>query len=185
MGEDLPPIRFEPLCDSHNCSGFRCTNREINKWVEKKASKEHKPGVLHVTCALPEGQQRPIGVYAVSTVAEETRNLPGHAYRTFRAGKHFPALHLVWLATDHLFEDRGLGKIMVGQVIRQFATIGAQIGIPHLILTPAEEAREKLVNFYGKLGFELYNDGESMHLSIDKAIDAISKAANRLGVQAT
>jgi len=138
---------------------------------------------MHVTCALPEGEVRPIGVYALSTVAEEVSNLPGR-YRLFRSGGHFPALHLVWLATDHGFENKGLGKIMVGKVIRQFAQIGAEIGIPHLILTPAAEDKDKLVTFYSSLGFQPYNDGESMHLGIDDAIDAVIKAQEQYAAQA-
>jgi hypothetical protein len=141
----LPAIQFEPLSDGHDCSGFRCSNNEINQWVARKARKEHTPGVMHVTCAIPRGEGRPIGVYALSTVAEEISNLPGKNYRLFRSGKHFPAMHLVWLATDMGFEDRGLGKTMVGRVIRQFAELGTQMGIPHLILTPANQDKIKLV----------------------------------------
>ena len=132
---------------------------------------------MHVTCAIPNGENRPIGVFAVSTVAEEVANLPGRNYRLFRSGKHFPAMHLVWLATDHGFVDRTLGSLMVGQVIRLFARVGAEIGIPHLILTPATQDKERLIRFYNDLGFQLYNDGESMHLSIDDAIDAVKKAS--------
>jgi ribosomal protein S18 acetylase RimI-like enzyme len=159
-----------------DCGGFKCTNHEINKWVAKKALQEHAPGVMHVTCATPKDENRPIGIYAISTVAEEMANLPGRRYRRFRAGNHFPAMHLVWLATDHGFEDRGLGKLMVGQVIRQFADIGARIGIPHLILTPAAQDKDKLLAFYERLGFIPYADGESMHLSIEDALDAVEKA---------
>lgn len=169
-------MRFAPLTGEFNCDGFKCANREINKWVWRKAKLDHTPGVMNVTCAMPDGEDRPIGIYATSTVAEEVANLPGKNYRLFRSGKHFPAMHLVWLATDEGFEDQGLGKIMVGRVIRDFAEIGTRIGIPHLILTPAQEAKEKLIDFYGKLGFQPYNDGESMHLSIESAIDALEKA---------
>lgn len=164
------------LSDDHNRSGFQCTNREITDWVRRKAHIEHRPGLMNVTCAIPEGGKRPIGIYALSTVAEEVSNLPGWQYRPFRSGKHFPAMHLVWLATDIGFIDRGLGKVMVGQVIRIFAEIGARVGIPHLVLTPAVEDKEKLAKFYGDLGFQPYKDEESMYLHIEDAIDAVEKA---------
>lgn len=176
MGAELPPIRFVTLSEEHDCAGFDCNNNEINQWVRRKAIKEHQPGVLNVTCAIPEGKLRPIGIFALSTVAEEVGNLPGFKYRIFRSGLHFPAMHLVWLATDKGFADRGLGKLMAGHVIRIFADVGTQIGIPHLILTPAEQDREKLVQFYSDLGFKCYKDGDSMFLSIDDARDAIAKA---------
>lgn len=176
MGEPLPPVRFVSLSQEHNCSGFTCANREITDWVRKRAMTDHAPGVMHVTCALPEDEARPIGIYAISTVAEEVRNLPGRRYLQFRGGKHFPALHLVWLATDRYFEGRGLGKLMMGEVIREFAGIGDRAGIPHLVLTPADQDKEKLEAFYSRLGFEPYKDGESMYLSIEKALDAFNPA---------
>lgn len=175
QGGPLPVVRFEPLCGDHNCAGFKCSNQEINSWVVRRAAKDHAPGLMHVTCALPEDGNRPIGIYALSTVAEEIRNLPGRRYRMFRAGEHFPAMHLVWLATDQAFEDRGLGTMMVGRIIREFADIGARAGIPHLILTPAAQEREKLIRFYQNMGFTAYKDNESMYLSIEDAIDGVRK----------
>ncbi len=139
-----------------------------------KAHKAHNDGAVRVTCAIPDGSARPIGIYALATVAEEVRNLPG-IYHSFRASNYFSALQLVWLATDKGFVDRGLGKIMVGQVILKFASIGSQIGIPHLILSPATEDKDRLTAFYEGLGFSPYKDGESMFLSLQSAQDAIQK----------
>lgn len=129
---------------------------------------------MRVTCAIPEGSVRPIGVYALATVAEEMSNLPG-VYHRFRSNKHFSALQLVWLATDRGFEGRGLGSLMVGQVIRKFAEVGNQIGLPHLIVIPANEDHERLMRFYSLLGFSAYNDEEGMFLSLQSATDAIEK----------
>lgn len=169
MGDGLPHIEFTSLIAEHDCSGFDCANKEITQWVRKKAIKDHRPGAMHVTCAIPKGGSRPIGIYALSTVAEEVANLPGQNYRLFRSGKHFPALHLVWLATDKGFANQGLGKLMVGKVITIFADIGTRVGIPHLILTPAEQDKDRLTSFYESLGFETYNDDASMFLSIETA----------------
>jgi GNAT superfamily N-acetyltransferase len=128
-----------------------------------------------VTCAVPRDSARPIGVYALATVAEDVGNLPA-IYHPFRSSNFFSALQLVWLATDKGFTGRGLGKLMVGQVIRVFADVGTKIGLPHLILVPAAEDRVRLTKFYSELGFTTYNDGESMFLSLQSAKDAIQKA---------
>lgn len=180
MGGDLPPVRFESLGAGHNCSGFACTNREITEWVRRNAHKQHNGGSVRVTCAIPENSSRPIGIYALATVAEDVRNLPG-VYHRFRATDYFSALQLVWLATDKGFTGCGLGKMMVGQVIVKFADIGSQIGIPHLILSPAEQAKDRLTKFYGDLGFVPYNDGESMFLSLQEAKDAVGKMRSAAG----
>lgn len=156
---------------------MRCRNQEIDNWFAKKALKDHDAGAVRVTCAVePSAPHRPVGYYAVATVAEEVSNIPGTNYHPFRGGTHFSAMQLVWLATDHAFTRRGIGSIMVGRVIRIFAEIGPTIGLPHLIVTPAVEDYERLVAFYGRLGFLPYKDGESMYLTLALAKDAVSKA---------
>jgi GNAT superfamily N-acetyltransferase len=172
LGDELPPLRYASLEPGHNCAGFKCTNREITQWVRKEAHKRHSDGSVRVTCAVPEGSTRPIGIYALATVAEDVSNLPG-IYHIFRASNYFSALQLVWLATDKGFTGRGLGKTLVGQVILKFVDIGSQIGLPHLIVTPAQQDKEELTDFYGELGFTPYNDGESMFLSLQAAQHAV------------
>jgi len=176
--EPLPPVRYVSLDPNHNCSGFECANREITQWVRSKAHKQHSDGSVRVTCAIPEGSTRPIGIYALATVAEDVRNLPG-IYHVFRSTNYFSALQLVWLATDKGFTGRGLGKRMVGQVILTFADVGTKIGIPHLILCPAEQNKDELTAFYQGLGFTSYNDGESMFLSLQAATHAVGEMRGR------
>ena len=171
--EPLPNYDFAPLAEGVNCGGFRCSNGEINRWFSREALRDHTRGANHVTCATVEGApNRPIGLYAISTVAEEVRNLPG-SYHRFRGGDYFSAMQLVWLATDRQFEGRGLGTLMVGQVIRLFADIGPKIRLPHLIVIPAREDHDRLSRFYAGLGFTPYKDGEAMFLSVQDAVDAV------------
>src|SRR5690242_12639086 len=120
-GGELPPLEFGPVRTSTNCRGFCCDSREIDRWFERRALKHHEGGLVTVTCAYEVGRpKRPLGFYALATVAEEVRSLPGR-YFPHRGGDHFSALHLVWLATDKGFIRRGLGELMVGRVIRTFA----------------------------------------------------------------
>ncbi|HVM22511.1 MAG TPA: hypothetical protein VM308_04305 [Sphingomicrobium sp.] len=183
-GGDLPPLEFSQLCPDTNCGGFSCSNREINKWFQRKALKQHQSGAVVVTCVHERGHpQRPLGIYALATVAEEVRSLPG-AYHRFRQADHFSALQLVWLATDRGFTRRGLGELMVGQVIRTFAAVGRQIGLPHLIVIPAEQDYERLVQFYAKLGFATYRDGEAMFLPIQSAVQAVEAEQAELAAAA-
>lgn len=162
---------------------MKCRNSEINKWFAGKAKKEHASGAVRVTCAVEKGRHdRPIGFYALATVAEEVSNLPGR-YHPFRGGDYFSALQLVWLAVDNGFEDLGLGSLMVGQVTRLFAQIGPVIGLPHLIVVPAEDDYDRLVAFYRKLGFQPYKDGEAMFLPLPFAVDALQKMQAQLAAR--
>lgn len=183
--KELPPFKFAPLCERMKRGGLTCRNAEINKWFSRDAYKQHGRGSVRVTCAVAEDKpDRPLGFFALATVAEETSNLPG-VYHPFRSGHYFSALQLVWLATDKEFESRGLGTIMVGSVIRAFATIGNTIGLPHLIVIPAKENKERLQGFYAKLGFEPYKDGEAMFLSLQAAIDTVERVRRAIQEGAT
>lgn len=176
---ELPPFVFRDLADEITCNGLKCTNAEINDWFWNQAKKEHERGSVRVTCVVErEKPHRPLGFYALATVAEEVCNLPG-AYHPFRGGEHFSALQLVWLATDSYYANLGLGKIMGGHAILRFAQIGQQIGLPHLIVVPAEQDYDKLVAFYSRLGFTPYKDGEAMFLNLEFAVDALEKARAR------
>ena len=176
----LPPVDFIELADTTNCAGFRCKNAEINSWLADKALKSHSSGSTRVTCAVERGKpHRPLGFYAVATVAEEVSNLSG-PYHPFGRGQHFSALQLVWLATDHHFEEFGLGTIMVGRVTALFAEIGPRIGLPHLIVVPHPENHERLTSFYAKHNFKPYRGGEAMYLDLPFALDAVAKARARL-----
>lgn len=169
----LPPIEFASLERQTKTSGFTCVSREINTWFRGKAHRYHRDGSVRVTCAVESGKPaRPYGFYALATVSEEVSILPG-AYHRFRSAEHFSALQLVWLATDQAFERQGLGTRMVGRVIRTFAEIGPQVGLPHLIVIPDPADHERLTRFYGKLGFTPYRDGEAMFLDLQSAVEAV------------
>lgn len=183
-GGELPPLDFGPICRTTNCRGFRCVSRDINRWLERRGFKDHEAGAVTVTCAYEPGHpNRPLGFYALATVAEEVRSLPGR-YFPYRGGDHFSALQLVWLATDNGFTRRGLGELMVGRVIRTFANVGPQIGLPHLIVIPDPEDHERLTRFYGRLGFSPYRDGESMFLPVQSAVQAVKAEEEALAAAA-
>ena len=178
--EETPSFEFVPLCGPIKRDGFRCTNPEINSWFKRRALKQHDSGLVRVTCAVdPDAPLRPLSFFALATVAEETSKLPG-VYHPFGKAAHFSALQLVWLATDEAFERRGFGTIMVGSIIRRFAEIGPEIGLPHMIVVPARENRDRLIEFYSGMGFEPYKDGEAMFLSVQAAVDTVSRVKAQL-----
>lgn len=183
-GGGLPPLEFGPIQRSTNCRGFCCVNRDINRWFCRKALKEHSDGLVTVTCVFEAGRpKRPLGFYALATVPEEVRSLPGR-YFPYRGGDHFSALQLAWLATDNGFIRRGLGELMVGRVIRTFASVGPQIGLPHLIVIPDPEDHGRLTRFYGRLGFTPYRGGESMFLPLQSAVQAVKAEEEALAAAA-
>ena len=177
-------IAFADISSKVVCRGFQCRSRDITAWFAKRALKEHEAGRARVTCAVDADRpHRPLGFYALATVAEEVRALQGR-YQPFRSNDHFSALHLTFLATDKGFEDRGIGTRMVARAIRTFAEVAPRIGLPHLIVIPDPADIERLTDFYSKLGFAPYRGGEAMFLSQQAAVEAIEHERATLAAEA-
>lgn len=148
--------------------GFSSGQRDLDRWFVRDALREHQRRTHRVTCSTLRGNPAPVAFFAVATVVEEAGNLPGFHYHPFGGG-HFPALQLTHLAVRREFQGRGIGSTLVGSVIALFAEVGAQIGLPHLILAPIDGSARR---FYKELGFAEYADGERMFLPLQLALDA-------------
>ena len=148
---------------------FRCGVAEIDKWFRATSWKDHQRRKHVVTCAIEAGGDGdPVGFYAVSTVVEEARLLPGVPYVPFFGNaNYFPCLSMVYLAVSEDRQRQGIGSAMMIKVILDFAEYGEQIGLPLLILTPLNR---DVADFYEGLGFERYKSGTGMFLPLQTAI---------------
>lgn len=163
-------ISFREHGAETNIASFRCGVQEIDTWFRSKSLKDHGNRKHIVTCAY-EGDDRakPVGFYALSTVIEEARLLPGVRYVPFFGNpNYFPCLSMVYLAVAQDRQNRGIGSTIMAKLISDFAGHGEKIGLPLLILTPVSK---KAAGFYAALGFEPYNHGVGMFLSLQTAID--------------
>lgn len=123
-----------------------------------------------VTCAQETGADidHPVGFYALSTVVEEARLLPGVPYIPFFGNpRYFPCLSMVYLAVSQDRQRQGIGSAMMIKVILDFADYGEQIVLPLLILTPLNR---DVADFYEGLGFERYKGSTGMFLPLQTAI---------------
>ena len=170
----VPALEYRYLDEAVKRAGFSCRNPEIDQWFARRALKAHREGSIVVICAHLAGQpDRPIGFYALATVAEEVARLPGLPPRhRLRSGAHFSALQLVWLGVDHRFQGQGFGIRLMAQVVRTFAAVGPQIGLPALIVMPHPENYGRLKLFYEGLDFREYVDGGTMFLPLQLALSA-------------
>jgi GNAT superfamily N-acetyltransferase len=149
---------------------FCCGISEIDTWFRTKSLRDHERRKHIVTCVHDAGlETNPVGFYALSTVIEEARLLPGISYVPFFGNSnYFPCLSLVYLAVAQDRQRQGIGSAMIIRVILDFAEYGELIGLPLLILTPINDG---VADFYGWLGFERYRRGSGMFLSLQTAID--------------
>lgn len=163
-------ISFRDHSAETDIASFRCGVREIDTWFRSKSLKDHGSRKHIVTCAY-EGDdvRKPVGFYALSTVIEEARLLQGTPYVPFFGNpNYFPCLSMVYLAVTQHRQSQGIGSTIMAKLISDFAGYGEKIGLPLLILTPVNK---KAAGFYEGLGFEPYNHGMGMFLSLQAAID--------------
>ncbi len=171
---EVSSLHFDYLDASTKRGGFRCGVSDIDNWFHRKALKAHVEGSIVVICATdPAVPARPLGFYALATVAEETRRLPSFSPKhRIRSGEYFSALQLVWLGVDLGFRGRGVGTRLMREGLRTFADVGPRIGLPALIVVLHPNNFERLTGFYRDLGFEDYADGGTMFLPLQRALQA-------------
>lgn len=172
----MPEIVYSPLDNDTSVNDFVCGDGEIDKWLRKKALKEHCAHKHIVTCAHLDDTGEFVGFYALSSVIEEANKLPSVTFFPFGGTKHFPCVQLVYLAVQNKFQrnpELRAGSTIMGQVVRSFAEVGALIGIPALILTPLSK---DVAKFYEALGFEYYDKNTRMFLPVQSAIAAVQEA---------
>jgi GNAT superfamily N-acetyltransferase len=168
---DHRPLKFSSLCSTDCIEDFSCGVAEIDKWFRNNGQKDHGKYKHIVTCVyFADDTARPVGFYALSTVAQPVVSLPIGFYNPFFGdGRHYPAMHLVYLAVAKPYQGQRIGQAMMARVIREFAVIGETIGIPVMTLTPISE---KVTSFYGLLGFKKFNRGTGMFLPFATALEA-------------
>lgn len=164
-------LTYRHIDDATVTQGFRCGERELDRFFGGSAKRAHDRGTILTTCAYMPGIAAPVGYYSVASVAEEVRHLPGHSYHLFGSGGHFPCLQLVYLAVNQPQQGQGIGTSMAGAVTELFADIGPKIGLPHLILVPIND---NVIPFYEGLGFNCYLGTARMFLPLQSALEAMS-----------
>lgn len=162
---------LHPECSRHN---FESGDNEIDEWLRKKAIRDHSAGKHIVTCARKSGDEEILGFYALSSVVENAKALPGVRFFPFETNAYFPCLQLVYLAVHKPHQGKLYGTAIMAELVRRFADIGQYIGLPALIVTPLNKDAKR---FYLRLGFEAYPKGPRLVLPLQTAVATV-KAAN-------
>ena len=174
----MPTIEYSSISDTTDTASFVCGLSEIEKWFRKSALVDHLRQKHIVTCATYEGAPDDIvGLYALSTVVEDTAKLgSGISYFPFFGDSRYcPALQIVYMAIRRDLQGSDQGTIVLGEIVKRFATIGEQIGIPALILTPSNPDAARFYKERG--GFAPYKKGAGMFLPLQSAIATLEAAA--------
>jgi hypothetical protein len=172
----LREIEYHSLTAETIRDGFSCGDAEIDKWFRNKSLSSHTTRKHLVTCAsFADEPANVIGFYALSTVVEEVSKLPGVPFFPLNTSRFFPCLQLVYMAmrTDLQRHEDSHGTAVLGEVVRTFAEIGEQIGMPAMILTPMNADASR---FYKRWGFAPYDKNTKMFLPLKTALETFAAA---------
>lgn len=170
----LPALEYKPLHGSH-VGAFSCGEHEIDRFFRKHALNEHKKFHSRVTVAFFEGTNEVAAFYALSVrlvnekvLAKEENRTWLQRYRNFN--NVFICLNLEYVAVARKHQRQGLGKVLMGRVLEEFATIAKSSSIQ---LITGRAIDRDVFEFYKQLGFQEYGTDANQPLMFLPAISVI------------
>lgn len=139
----------EPLTPGHNFAEFSCSDPGLNKWLKKKALKNHSTGISRVYVICAENTNQVIGYYCLSSGSIQRNTAPG-SYRR-NAPDSLPVVVLGRLAIDQAYAGKGLGIALLKDAIYRTQNIAIQVGVRALIV---HALNDEVKSFYTKFAFE-------------------------------
>ena len=141
---------IEPLCNTHNRSGFQCGEASLDDYLKKQAKQDVKRRISRVFVARE--RYRPsviVGYYTLSMLSIELNHLPQLLAR--RLPRHpIPAALIGRLAVSQKAQGTGVGKILLADAIKRVLSVSAEISIYTVEVDAINEGAE---HFYQQFGF--------------------------------
>src|ERR1035437_7058889 len=143
-------MQIQALTGSHDREGFDCGRPQLNDWL-KQVARQHQDKGLSKTfvAALEEDPTRICGYYALTLAELESRHLPG-AWRK-KLPRRIPGVRLGRLAVDIKHKGRGLGELLLVDVLVRARRIHDEAGGIGLFVDAVDD---RAARFYRHFGFE-------------------------------
>lgn len=174
---NVPPLEYRPLSVDPR-GAFSCDVPEIDKWFHR-CEMQHTKFRQRVTTVHFEGQAEIVAFYALSIKLEEERMLAPddkQKWRSFNSSnRQFVCLNLDYLAVSKGRQKQGIGTVVLGRIIEEFAKIASMCGIE--LMTGSSLDQERFERFYGKLGFQTYGHAVNQPQLFLPALSAIAAVA--------
>ena len=143
-----------PLTGSHDRQGFDCGRQELNDWLRQVARQHQDKGLSKIFVATREElPTRICGYYALTLAELENRHLPGAWRRTLP--RRIPGVRLGRLAVDRQYQGKGLGELLLVDVLTRAQRIHTEAGGIGLFVDAIDEPA---AGYYQRFGFEASPD---------------------------
>lgn len=160
QNQSLTTLEIIALKSRSQLSRFNCGVREIDRWAEKSAYKDHSRDRRRVFVLQEQDGVSPIGFYSLSLRQEHSSKLlTADEKFTWQVGA--PFLYVDYIAVQRSFQGQSLGKLMLTNAMRQailMCEIAPVCGLALKVLNA------ELEGFYEKRGFKVApNEEKEIH----------------------
>ena len=159
-------MRIVPLDRTHDREGFDCGEESLNAFLKQHARRNADQG-FSVTYVLTEDDSHEILAYYTIASGEFDCDLLPAKGRKGTPRHAVPVIRLCRLATDMTRRGKGLGEIMMMDVLRRAVMLSGQIGVHAIEVDALSDAARR---YYLKYGFQsLQDDLNHLYLPIETA----------------
>jgi GNAT superfamily N-acetyltransferase len=166
-------LHIETLSKRHDRKAFDCgTHPALNIFLQQQArqqsAKEASRTFVLVDDAAPD---QIIGFFTLVATEVSGDQLPQEMAKKY--DNPVPAARLARLAVDRLFQRKGMGAILIGEVLQRVMILSEHVGILGLFVDAKDDAAQQ---YYASYGFEpLQNNPKALFQSLFLSMGTIRK----------
>lgn len=128
------------LSEAHDCSAFNCGEPILDEWLQKRALTNIHAGASRTYVVCEKDSRKVISYYALCMGQIVSHNVTGSMRRNMPL--HIPSVILGRLAIDSAWQGKGLGTLLLGDVVQRSLKasqeVSARLIIVHAISPTAE-----------------------------------------------
>lgn len=172
----LARLRIEPLDRArHDRAAFSCGIDRMDNFLKSTAAKQADQDFARTYVVVEPPSTRILGYYALCAHAIDIRTLPEPDRKRMPHHDKIPAVYLSMIAVDASAQNRGLGKLLLADVLNRCAAVADKIGCHFIVLDAIDDNAARL---YRRIGFhDLPAPGQENRMvmslaKVRRAIDA-------------
>ena len=147
---DTAPFRFELLSEQHDRTPFRCGEEALDRYFQAQVTQDIRRRVANCFVVVETATQRVATYYTLSAASIPLTELPADEAKRLPRYPAVPAVCIGRLAVDQHFQRRGLGELMLMNVVHRTIQDAAAA---FALLVDAKD--DVAVRFYQHYGFRL------------------------------
>ena len=146
-----PPFRLAPLGAEHDRDSFDCGEEALDRYFKTQATQDIRRRVANCFVATESTSSVVAGYYTIASAGIPFVDLPPEESRRLPRYPSLPAVRIGRLAVDRRFQGRGLGEMLLLDVMRRSMNLPPAI---YALLVDAKN--DRAVAFYQPYGFRVF-----------------------------